>query len=208
LLDKQRQRAQFPIAMNACHKNLAISAERRPMNFVGAALAALFLLLVLPAAAADSAYAAWIKPWAERPLTSPALGEAGLKVIVSTITGEAESSAVAQMNPVERLNLAYRIRVAADEVATNGVYRSYFVSNTGSDATGSRPLAEADFQKLTELLGQLPDDHAQLPPAGRRVVVQVAENGQWRVRVYDGNQLPPEVKAVLEQLANPFDKQL
>lgn len=187
-----------------------VLADRRPMKLIRAALAACLLLLVLPVSATDSAdaYAAWIKPWAERPLTSPALGDAGLKAIVSTITGETEQGAAAKMNPVERLNLAYRIRVAATEIATNGVSRNYFVSNTGAEAVGSRPMNEADFQKLTEMLGQLPDDHAQLPPAGRRVVVQIAENGQWRVRVYDGNQLPPEVKALLHQLANPFDRQL
>ena len=181
-----------------------------PVKLIRAALAALLLLLALPVSAADSAaaYAAWIKPWAERPLASPALGDAGLKVIVSTITGEAGLDVVAKMTPVERLNLAYRIRVAATEVATNGIHRNYFVSNTGAEADSSRPLNEADFQKLTESLAQLPDDHAQLPPPGRRVVVQTVENGQWRIRVYDGNQLPPEVKAVLDQLANPFDRQL
>jgi hypothetical protein len=194
--------------MNPRPKSLVIPAGMQPVKLIGTALAACLLFLVLPAAAADSAYANWVKPWAERPLISPALGGAGLKVIVSTITGEAEPDAVAKMNSVERLNLAYHIRVAATEVATNGVCRSYFVSNTGAEANGSHPLAEADFQKLTEWLGQLPDDHAQLPPAARRVVVQTAENGQWRVRVYDGNRLPPEVKAVLDQLANPFDRQL
>jgi hypothetical protein len=194
--------------MNPRNEHPVIPARLTPVKLIGTALAALLLLVVSTASAADAAYAAWTKPWAERPLTSPALGDAGLKAIVSTITGEAGQDAVAKMNPVERLNLAYRIRVAATEVATNAVCRNYFVSNTGAEAGGSRPMNEADFQKLTELLGQLPDDHAQLPPAGRRVVVQIAENGQWRVRVYDGNQLPPEVKALLDQLANPFDRQL
>jgi hypothetical protein len=52
----------------------------------------------------------------------------------------------------------------------------------------------------------LPDDQGQLPPAGKRVVVQVWENGAWRVRVYDGNHLPSELKSLLDLLANPYDK--
>ena len=44
--------------------------------------------------------------------------------------------------------------------------------------------------------------------AGRRVVVQTLADGQWRVRVFDGNNLPLELKAVLELLANPCDQLL
>jgi hypothetical protein len=170
----------------------------------------LFLIAAFSLRAADSAtsYETWIKPWVGRPATSPTLNGTGLKLVVSVISGEKDFSAVTNMTPVERVELAYHIKVAASEVATNGAYRSYFVSNTEAKPGAVYQFSTDEFQKLTEALAQLPEDNAQLPPAGRRVVVQVWENSQWRVRVYDGNHLPSEVKTLLNLLANPFDKLL
>jgi hypothetical protein len=173
-------------------------------GFVAAAIFA----ATLSTFAADSAttYANWIQPWRERPVTSPALGGAGLKLIVSRVQGEADAAAVAAMNPVERAQLAYRIKVAAAEVATNGNLRTYFISNTDARSSTARPLTAGDWALLDPLLQQLPDDHAQLPPAGERIVVQFLDGGQWRVRVYDGKNLPLEVKDMMALLARPYDK--
>ena len=158
--------------------------------------------------AADSAttYANWVKPWLERPVTSPALAGAGLKLIVSRVQGEADTAAVTAMTPVERAQLAYHIKVAAAEVATNGNVRTYFISNTDARSSAVRSLAAGDLALLDPLLAQLPDDRAQLPPAGERIVVQFLNDGQWHVRVYDGKNLPLEVKDLLALLAKPYDK--
>ena len=67
-------------------------------------------------------------------------------------------------------------------------------------------LTAPNVRLLDAMLGQLPPDHSQLPPAGDRVVVQVLVDGQWQVHVYDGNQLPPEATDVLKFLAKPSDK--
>ena len=154
----------------------------------------------------DSAYARWIKPWSERPAASPALDGAGLKLIVSNVRGEADAAVVAAMTPVQRLNLAYHIRVSATEVATNGGFRSYVVSNTDARTSDVRWLSPNEIRQLDELLGQLPADNSQLPPPGNRVVLQVWTDGQWRVHVYDGNHLPPEAQAVVNHLAKPYSK--
>lgn len=170
-------------------------------------VAGIFSAATLPLSAADSdtAYAKWIKPWTERPANSPALGGAGLKLMVSCVQGEVDA-AVAAMTPVERLRLAYHLKVSAAEVATNGGFRSYIVSNTDARTSAVRQLSSEDFQLLDPLLEQLPDDQAQLPPAGKRVVVQFRSGGQWHVRVYDGNKLPPEVTDLLQLLAKPYAK--
>ena len=168
-------------------------------------------LLAAPAGfAADSPtiYQTWIKPWTDRPLTSPALGDVPLKLVVSIITGEADANSDQLKTPADRLSLAYRIKVTATEVATNGACRSYLISNTGADSTSPRQLSSEATQKLDALVAHLPDDGAQLPLAGRRVVVQTVADGKWQVRVYDGRKLPPEVKALLDQLANPYAAQL
>lgn len=171
-------------------------------------LSGFFFAAGFAAPAADSAatYASWIKPWLERPVTSPALDGAGLKLIVSRVQGEAEAAASTAMTPVERAQLAYHIQVAAAEVATNGSVRTYTVCNTDARSSAVRQIVADDFQLLDALLAQLPDDHAQLPPAGERLVVQFLDGGQWRIRVYDGKNLPLEVKDLLALLAKPYDK--
>lgn len=160
----------------------------------------------LSAADATNVYAKWVRPWSERPVTSPALDGAGLKLMVSLVKGETEAAAVAAMTPLQRLDLAYHIQVSTAEVATNGSLRSYNVSNTDAKTSTVRRLAPEDFQLLDALLDRLPDDHAQLPPAGRRVIVQFLSSGQWQIRVYDGNKLPPDVNGLLNLLAKPYEK--
>lgn len=173
------------------------------------AVAIIFAAAISPFAAdAAAAYANWVKPWLETPVTSPALDGAGLKLVVSTVVGEAEVAVVGAMTPVERAQLAYRIKVSATEVATNGLCRGYFVCNTSAMTSGNRRLTAEDSNRLEHWLAHLSDDRSQLPPAGRRVVVQTLADGQWRVRVFDGNNLPLELKAVLELLANPCDQLL
>ncbi|HEX7570700.1 MAG TPA: hypothetical protein VF492_09360 [Verrucomicrobiae bacterium] len=170
--------------------------------------AAVIVFAALPLFAADSdpAYARWVKSWAERPVTSPALGGAGLKLVVSCVRGEAADATVTAMTPVDRLKLSYHIKVSSTEVATNGSFRTFTLSNTDAQTSAVRQLSVEDLKILDPLLGQLPDDHAQLPPAGQRVVVQFLTAGQWHVRVYDGNKLPPEVTDVVNLLAKPYDK--
>jgi len=155
----------------------------------------------LSAADADSAYAKWIKPWSERPATSPSLDGTELKLIASSVRGEA--AAVTAMTPLQRVDLSYHIKVSATEVATNGGFRSYVVSNTYAQTGDVRWLSAEDVRQLDQLLAKLPEDNSQLPPAGNRVVLQVRADGQWRIRVYDGNNLPPEAQSVLSLLAKP-----
>jgi len=162
----------------------------------------------LSAAEATNTYASWVKPWMEQPATSPSLNGAGLKLVVTSVRGEVDPATVIAMTPVQRIYLSYHLKVSATEVATNGDFRSYVVSNTYAEPGNVRQLAPKDFQQLDQLLAKLPEDNSQLPPAGNRLVLQVLEDGQWRVRVYDGSNLPPEVKAVTNLLAPPADKTL
>ena len=160
----------------------------------------------LSAAEATNTYANWIKPWMEQPATSPTLNGAGLKLVVTSVRGEVDQATVIAMTPVQRIYLSYHLKVAATEVATNGNFRSYVVSNTYAEPGEVRQLSPEDFRQLDQLLAKLPEDNSQLPPVGNRIVLQVFTDGQWRVRVYDGANLPPEVKAVLSLLAKPADK--
>jgi hypothetical protein len=189
-------------------QSMVLPGSTPAMLVRGACLAVIFFTAIfsLSAADSDSAYAKWVKPWTDRPVNSPAMDGAGLKLIVSCVQGETNSDAVASMTPVERLDLAYHIRVSATEVATNGCCRSYVISNTNPQTSKNRWLWSGDLQQLDALLGKLPDDQSQLPPPGNRIVMQVLADGRWQVHVYDGNKLPPEVADVLSLLAKPYSK--
>lgn len=174
-----------------------------PVLFAGLLLTAVFSA---HAAKADTAYASWIKPWAERPVASPAFGGAKLKMIITTVKGEADYSTIASLSPLERLNLSYRIKISATELTTDGMCRSYFVSNTSAKGTANHQLTAVDFERLSQWLEYLPDDESVLPPAGSRVVVQTIADDHWQVRVFDRNKLPLEVKALFDLLPNPCDR--
>jgi len=160
----------------------------------------------LSAAEVTNTYANWVKPWMEQPATSPSLNGAGLKLVVTSVRGEVDQATVIAMTPVQRIYLAYHLKVSATEVATNGDFRSYVVSNTYAEPGNVRQLLSEDFLQLDQLLAKLPEDNAQLPPAGNRIVLQTFADGQWYVRVYDGANLPSEVQAVLNLLAKPAKK--
>jgi len=180
------------------------SAWTRHVRCAGVAMIFFAVTLQLFADDTTDAYTSWVKPWTQSPVTSPALNGAGLRLIVSCVQGETNVAAVKAMSPVDRLDLAYHIRVAAAELATNGGFRSYFVNNTDAKTSTTRWLTSDELAEVDQLLAALPDDQAQLPPPGNRIVMQVLTNGQWKVRVYDGNHLPGTVTNLFNHLAKPY----
>jgi hypothetical protein len=175
------------------------------VRFVFGAVLCFVASFSLAAADTNSTYVQWIKPWTQRSATSPAL-TGDLKLIVSNIRGEVDSAQAITMTPVQRLKLAYHIRVSATEVATNGAIRSYVVSNTDARTSEARWLSPKEIRDLTDLISILPTDDSTLPPAGNRVVIQVRADNQWQVHVYDGNHLPTEAQSILNFLAQPNEK--
>jgi hypothetical protein len=63
--------------------------------------------------------------------------------------------------------------------------------------SGGEPLPKGDFEKVGHLIEALPDDHSQLPPKGRRLVLQLANGDTFLVRVYDRANLPEIVLEIL-----------
>lgn len=149
-------------------------------------------------------YAHWIKSWQERPTTNSIPNGPQLKAVVTIVQGEAPVSAITNMTPVQRLYVAYRIRVVGTEISTNGLYRCYFTSNTDAKSAMLRSLSPENLKQLDHLLSHLPDDHGKLPPPGQRVVVQVLKHGQWDIHVYDGTAMPPQIHSLLALIHNPF----
>jgi len=69
---------------------------------------------------------------------------------------------------------------------------------------GAPELSQRELQELTTLLHQLPDDHARLPPPGRRLVIQAPAAGGPVIRVYDRANLPDPVLEIIRLLRVRF----
>ena len=154
----------------------------------------------------ETAYARWTKSWADRPVTNSIPGGTGLKAVVTIVKGEAPLSVTTNMTPVQRLYLAYQMKVIGSEIDTNGSCRCYIASNTGSQTVPARQLSPDQIKHLNALLTNLPDDNMKLPPPGQRIVVQVLDKDHWRIRVYDGTAMPPDIHSLLALIDNPFNR--
>jgi hypothetical protein len=77
----------------------------------------------------------------------------------------------------------------------------YYFRQSGFDASGSdamRPTISVDtLKRLTNLLAELPSDHARLPPADRRLLVQTEVRPHLLTRVYDRANLPDRLQEIL-----------
>ena len=87
---------------------------------------------------------------------------------------------------------SYRFASRGYSVLQNGRFASVHYSVHGAaDVLGGFPaLSEPAMAKVRELAANLPDDHAYLPPVGRRLVVQATNAGATRARVYDRANIP------------------
>jgi hypothetical protein len=89
--------------------------------------------------------------------------------------------------------------VAADgtTVGANGQVGFFHEDCGGGRSGGYAAISDENLKKLRGLLSKLPDDHSQLPPAGRRLVVQVRSGTRVLARVYDRTDLPDKVLEIL-----------
>ncbi len=83
------------------------------------------------------------------------------------------------------------------QISTDGRIGSFYNSPFGHKGGGYPKLPAADFARLSQLLQKLPDDSGILPPPNRRLVFQIDDGKQFRVRVYDRANAPDEVWEVL-----------
>ena len=75
---------------------------------------------------------------------------------------------------------------------------AYFQRRFNDSKGGGYPvISKQDLGSLESLAARLPDDHSQLPPVGRRLVVQVPAGNESLARVYDRANLPEIVLEIL-----------
>jgi len=83
------------------------------------------------------------------------------------------------------------------EVSTDWRVHSFYHSNRGTKGGGSARIPENDQKRLDVLIAKLPDAPAAVPPAGRRLLIQVAEGDRYASRIYDRGNAPNEILEIL-----------
>jgi len=86
--------------------------------------------------------------------------------------------------------------VSADGTESMSRMTPFAVQGGGPDRLPAE-LFKALQRQVASLREHMPDDHGQLPPAGRRMVVQVMDGGRIQSRVYDRADIPNQILEIL-----------
>jgi len=140
-------------------------------------------------------YESWIRDYRVGPLRG-ALGfeQREIKLVITVVKGddlETDPKTAAIFGP------SYRIAFHGCAVSIDGTVSSFRRGSFGVQGGGLDQLTEDEMDRMNYLIGQLPDDHSKLPPAGHRIVLQVATGSEILARVYDLANAPETVLEIL-----------
>ncbi len=91
----------------------------------------------------------------------------------------------------------YRVSRQSVSISVDGTVSFSNVSSLRVSGAGPGILPKDNFEKLNELLRQLPDDGSKLPPPGHRIILRVATGDKIVARVYDLENMPETVLEIL-----------
>jgi len=140
-------------------------------------------------------YESWIHDYRAGPLRG-ALGieQREIKLVITVVESddlETDPQTGAIFGPSIRTSF-YGCAVSIDGTI------SYFQrSPGGAKGSGVTTLPKDEFERLNELVGQLPEDNSKLPPIGHRIVLQVTVGSGVLARVYDRANAPETVLEIL-----------
>jgi WD40 repeat protein len=83
------------------------------------------------------------------------------------------------------------------DISTEGTVSFTRVTPMAIQGGGPGLLPADDFLRLQALITSLPGDHSQLPPQGRRILLQVVQGTKTLARVYDRANMPDKVLEIL-----------
>jgi WD40 repeat protein len=115
-----------------------------------------------------------------------------VKLVITAIEGDAPEHVSNPRNSGLDFDVKYGCSVSPDGRIS---YFSY--DARGAKGGGYPTLPEADQKNLDALLADLPDDLSYLPPANRRLVLQVSAPNQLIARVYDRANPPERILDIL-----------
>ena len=148
---------------------------------------------VPPTAEPQTEYQDWIRPYLTASLTGWFEGkEVPVRLALTAVDGDGGTSAQRRSPAAREREVAYGCELSVD-----GRIHWFYRSERGHKGSGYPTVPDSDLERLNQLLEELPDDGARLPPADRRLVVQVAQADGYLVRVYDRANAPEEVLEIL-----------
>ncbi len=130
-------------------------------------------------------YDEWVKRFVEQPM------RLDVKIGITTVLGEEYAAGATNQYGWDAFTA--RHYEYSSTVYMNGTVGAQAMGPHGSMGGWPPKLSDDELRRLDELLAKLPDDGSRLPPTGRRVELTVREGDHWRVRVYNGSNLPPQV---------------
>jgi len=124
-------------------------------------------------------YEEWVRHYTSQPLTGYLDGaEIRIRLIITAIEGDEETASARDRSIPSILNdrrVSYGCQIYND-----GRIHYFQYSSMGAKGSGYPTIPENELERLDQLLAKLPDDGSRLPPAGRRVVVQIPDADHWR----------------------------
>lgn len=142
-----------------------------------------------------SSYESFVRNYRIGPLREALGGTQGkIELVITVIRGDdlpTNPKSVALFGPF------YRVSRDSLSISVDGTISSSTVSSMDFSGAGPGMLPKDNFEKLNELLRQLPDDGSRLPPPGHRIVLRVATGDKIVARVYDLENMPETVLEIL-----------
>ena len=140
-------------------------------------------------------YEFWIHDYRAGPLRG-ALGieQREIKLVITVVEGddlETDAKTAAIFAP------SYRTSLYGCAVSIDGTVSYFQRSPGGVKGSGVTTLTKDEFERLNELVGQLPEDNSKLPPIGHRIVLQVTAGSGVLARVYDRANAPETALEIL-----------
>jgi WD40 repeat protein len=112
-----------------------------------------------------------------------------LRLAITSVEGD-EPEAKAEV-PFDSKRVTYGCYISTD-------WQSNHISFTSLGARGSdRTVDTNNRSRLEELLKNIPDDQAHLPPPGRRVAIQTFDGNRSQIRVFDRANAPDAVLEII-----------
>jgi hypothetical protein len=142
-----------------------------------------------------SSYESFIRNYRVGPLRAALGGTQGnIELVITVVKGDdlpTNPASVALLGPF------YRVSWHSLSISVDGTISSSTVSSMDVSGAGPGTLPKDSFEKLNELLRQLPDDGSKLPPPGHRIVLRVTTGDKIVARVYDLENMPETVLEIL-----------
>jgi hypothetical protein len=140
-------------------------------------------------------YESWIRDYRAGPLRG-ALGieQREIELEITVVEGDDLET---EPNTAAIMGRSYRVAYHGCAVSIDGTVSYFHRSAGGVKGGGLDTLAKDEFERLNQLIGQLPEDNSKLPAVGHRIVLQVATGKEVLARVYDRANAPDTVLEIL-----------